>query len=80
MHDTNIYLIQIESETGRSFTQREVKKISLQISSVLEGRGLKKGDVLAIFLHNCPEYVFMLYGCMALGVTVTTCSTSFTTR
>ena len=69
---------QIDGETGRSYTLSETRRISLQISAVLENRGLKKGDVVAVFLHNCPQFAFIVYGCMALGVTVSTISTAFT--
>ena len=50
----------------------------MKISKVLQDRGLQKGDTLAIVCPNCPEFAFMVYGCMSLGVIVTTVNPVYT--
>lgn len=43
-------------------------------------RGFKKGDVLAIYLPNVPEYPIVFYGVGFIGGTVTTVNPLYTTE
>jgi long-chain acyl-CoA synthetase len=42
--------------------------------------GIRKGDVVAIYLPNCPQFVIAYYGILRLGATVTTISPLYTSR
>lgn len=44
----------------------------MKLASALVRRGLKKGDVLAIYLPNNAEYPIVYYGSLFLGLTITT--------
>ena len=39
----------------------------LRVASVLQRCGVKKSDKIAIFLPNCPEYVYSYLACFVLG-------------
>lgn len=46
----------IESTTGRALTYGELVMSIERVAAGLAARGLKKGDVFAIYAPNCPEY------------------------
>jgi len=46
----------------------------------LQQRGLKKGEVVAIFSPNLPEYALVFHGILAAGGTVTTINPLYTPR
>ena len=39
-----------------------------RVAGALHGLGLRKGDRLALLMHNCPEFVVSSYAAMKLGV------------
>lgn len=39
-----------------------------RLAGALHGLGLKKGDRLALLMHNCPEFVVSFYAAMKLGL------------
>jgi long-chain acyl-CoA synthetase len=39
-----------------------------RVAGALHGLGLRKGDRLALLMHNCPEFVICFYAAMKLGV------------
>ena len=62
----------IEGPTGRVITFREIRDLSRRVSVALVARGLTKGDVVAIYCPNIPEYAAILHGAAPLGVICTT--------
>ncbi len=52
---------------GRSVTFAELKDISLRLASGLAEAGVGRGDRVAIYLPNCPEYIFAYCAIFALG-------------
>ncbi|XP_038222993.1 long-chain fatty acid transport protein 4-like [Zerene cesonia] len=54
---------------GRTWTYKELAERSNQVAKVMqEHLGLKRGDVICIFMPNCAEYVYMWLGMAKLGV------------
>ena len=41
-----------------------------QVASMLQQKGLKKGDRVVLWGHNCPQWVLAFFGCMRAGVIV----------
>jgi len=68
----------VNGENGRTFSYKECERLSKNFASSLIKFGAEKGDVLALVLPNCPEFVFVFSGGPLAGVTVTTLSPNFT--
>lgn len=47
----------ISADDGRQLTFGEVEELSNQVANWALAQGLKPGDVVAVMLDNCPEYV-----------------------
>src|SRR3989338_2216212 len=50
---------------GISFAQ--LREASLRLANALAANGAQKGDKIAIYLPNCPEYVYSYLACFYLG-------------
>lgn len=50
------------------FTFSEVYNLALKTATFLAQKGLKKGDKVAIWSGNCPEYPILYFGCWLLGI------------
>lgn len=57
--------------THQKYTYAKVKEYSERMGTSLLERGYRKGDVIAIYSPNCPEYIFTLLGCAKVGITCT---------
>ncbi len=57
---------------GRIFTYKELANHIDAFARALVNTGVEKGDVVAIDMPNCPEYVIAFHGCLKAGATVTT--------
>ncbi|HXT34203.1 MAG TPA: AMP-binding protein, partial [Chloroflexota bacterium] len=68
----------IEGTSGRAITYGELARQTRRVAANLAQRGLRKGDVLAIFLPNGIEYVVALQAVMLLGGIVTTVNPTYT--
>ncbi len=58
-------------DDGREFTWSEFDKIVNKVSNALVNIGVKKGDRVAIYLPNSPEYLFAYFGAVKIGASVT---------
>ncbi len=61
----------IAPETGRTLTYSQLKKDSEELGRYLLGRGLNKGDKVALLLPNGYQTARLLIGVMYAGYTVT---------
>ncbi|WP_188647009.1 AMP-binding protein [Marinithermofilum abyssi] len=52
---------------GAELTFQELDDLSDRFAAFLYDRGLKKGDRVAVFLPNCPQYHIVFYGVLKLG-------------
>jgi len=64
----------IDGPSGRTITFGELKAGVGRVAAALAARGFVKGDVLAIFAPNCPEFALAFFGAAAAGGVVTTIS------
>lgn len=65
---------------GRDMTYTEVDVLSSRFASALVGLGLKKGDRVAVFLPNIPQFVIAYFGILKAGGIVVTCSPLYKER
>ena len=68
----------IDGPSGRTITYRQLSDSVRRVAAGLSARGFKKGDVLAIFSPNLPEYGVVLLGVAALGGITTTANPLYT--
>ena len=52
----------------RTWSFREVDEYSNRIANYFKSQGYQKGDVVALFLENCPEFICIWLGLSKLGV------------
>lgn len=53
---------------NRTMTYRELDELVDRFATALHQLGLKKGEVVALLLPNCFQYVVVYYACMRLGL------------
>lgn len=68
------------SATKREYTFSQVKDLSRRVASALSKRGLHKGDVVALFAPNVPEFPIVFFGALQIGAVVTGVNPFFTTE
>ena len=56
---------------GREITYKELKTFSNRFAAGLHKLGVRKGDVVALFLPNIPQFVIAYYGALKVGATIT---------
>lgn len=52
---------------GRRFSYAEIDRLSEKFANLLSASGVRAGDRVAVYLQNCPQYVFVFYGILKLG-------------
>jgi acyl-CoA synthetase (AMP-forming)/AMP-acid ligase II/enoyl-CoA hydratase/carnithine racemase len=62
----------IDAPSGRIITFGQAKQLAHHVAAGLCLRGLKKGDVVALYLPNLPEYPPLFHGVTLAGGIVTT--------
>lgn len=67
-----------DGPTGRSYTYMQMVGMIHKMAASLHQRGFKKGDVLAIYSPNIPEYAIAFHAPVVLGGTVTTVNPLYT--
>uniref|UniRef100_H2YVH0 AMP-dependent synthetase/ligase domain-containing protein n=1 Tax=Ciona savignyi TaxID=51511 RepID=H2YVH0_CIOSA len=68
----------IESTSGKTLTFNQVCDYSVKFASVLNKKGLKKQEVVAICCSNCVEYPIIILGAAANNAISTTCNPHYT--
>lgn len=61
----------VEGVSGRVTTYAQLERDVRRAAAALARRGLRKGDVVAIFSPNLPEYIVAFYAAATLGAIVT---------
>jgi long-chain acyl-CoA synthetase len=59
---------------GKRITYQELDALTDRFAAALNGLGVKKGDRVALFLPNVPEFVIAYYGILKAGAVVTAVS------
>jgi malonyl-CoA/methylmalonyl-CoA synthetase len=57
-------------QTDRAYTFGEIDAFACRMAHLLSRRGLKSGDRLCFYLHNCPEFIALYLAATRLGVIV----------
>lgn len=57
--------------SGRLVTYGELDRDSTALAAEFAGRGLRRGDRVAVLADNCPEYVTLFFACARAGLVVT---------
>jgi len=70
----NVYTI----FNGAFRTYAQVKNTADRIANFLAGKGIKKGDKVAIFLPNIPHFPEVLFGILKSGAVAVNCNPSYT--
>ncbi|XP_063426390.1 uncharacterized protein LOC134710116 [Mytilus trossulus] len=68
----------VDGTTEKSYTYTELKENAIKVASALTRMGYKKGDVLAIYSTNSPEFTMVMLGAAAAGIIVTTMNPAYT--
>src|SRR6266545_7113944 len=68
----------VDGPTGRTLTYRQLVDGARRPAAGLAQRGFGKGDVLAIYCPNLPEYALAFYGVLLAGGTATTINPLYT--
>jgi acyl-CoA synthetase (AMP-forming)/AMP-acid ligase II len=68
----------IDGPTGRTLTYRQLAGAIRLVAASLAKRGLKKGDVFAIYSPNLPEYAIAFHAVATLGAINTTINPLYT--
>lgn len=58
----------------KAMTYGELLDQSLRMATALTDLGIKKGDRVALFMPNCPQFVVSYYGALRIGAILTMCS------
>lgn len=62
---------------GRIVSYRELEESSNRLAGYLLQQGVKKGDRVALFLLNCPQYYIAHYAALKIGAILVPCSPLF---
>lgn len=65
---------------GKKIKYDELKTLSDRFAAALAGLGIVKGDTVALYLLNCPQYVIAYLGALKAGAKVTPVSPVYTSR
>ena len=65
---------------NKTMTYRELDRLSDRFAAALDGLGVKKGDKVAIFLPNIPQFVISYYGIAKIGAIETAISPLYKER
>ena len=59
---------------GKAMTYRELHDQSLRLATALADLGVKKGNRVALFMPNCPQFAVAYYAALKIGAILTMCS------
>ncbi len=68
----------VDALTGRALSFAEVVRDVNRLAAGLHAWGLRKGEVVALFLPNCPEYAVVFHAVARLGAINTTVNPAYT--
>ncbi|MHA1131483.1 MAG: AMP-binding protein [Candidatus Helarchaeota archaeon] len=57
-----------------AITNRQLIEMAQKFATVLQKNGIQKGDVIAINLVNCPQYIIAVVGALLVGAVISGCS------
>ena len=63
---------------GKKITYGKLKELTDRFAAALSALGVNKGDTVAMYLLNCPQYVIAYFGALKVGAKVTPISPVYT--
>ncbi|HEX9949456.1 MAG TPA: AMP-binding protein, partial [Thermodesulfobacteriota bacterium] len=63
---------------GKKISYAELKELIDRFATALAALGIKRGDTVALFLLNCPQYIIAYFAILKLGAKVTPISPVYT--
>lgn len=66
------------AETGETLTYRALEALSNRVAQLIRAHGLKRGDVIALMMENCLEFIPICWGAQRSGIVFTAMSTKLT--
>ena len=70
----------IDGPSGRTITYEQLDGGTRALAAALASRGIGKGDVVAIYMPNMPEYALIFHGVIRAGATNTTANPLYTSH
>ena len=65
---------------GKKISYRELHEATDRFSAALADLGVQKGDTVALYLLNCPQYVIAYFGALKTGAKITPISPVYTSK
>ncbi len=65
---------------GQTHSFKELEGKSDRFASALQKMGVKKGDIVTLFLPNCPSFVIAFYGALKVGAVVSPLNPLYTKK
>jgi len=65
---------------GQKISYKKLKELSDRFATALNELGVSKGDTVAMFLLNCPQYIIAYFGALKVGAKVTPISPLYTSK
>lgn len=65
---------------GKEITYTKLKELIDRFATALADLGVKKGDTVALYLLNCPQYVIAYFAALRIGAKVTPISPVYTSH
>ena len=65
---------------GRSISYRELREATDRFAAALADLGVKKGDRVALYLLNSPQFIIAYFAALKCGATVTPISPVYTSH
>jgi long-chain acyl-CoA synthetase len=65
---------------GKKIKYGELKELTDRFAAALAGLGVVKGDTVALYLLNCPQYVIAYIGALKAGAKITPISPVYTSQ
>jgi long-chain acyl-CoA synthetase len=65
---------------GKKISYRELKDLTNRFAAALVDHGIGKGDTVALYLLNCPQYVIAYFGTLKAGAKITPISPVYTSQ
>nr|NIN67985.1 AMP-binding protein [Anaerolineae bacterium]NIN98064.1 AMP-binding protein [Anaerolineae bacterium]NIQ81007.1 AMP-binding protein [Anaerolineae bacterium] len=65
---------------GRELTYREIKDLSDRFAAAIRGRGVQKGDRVALLLPNSPQFIIAYFGLLKAGAVIVPLNPLYTAR
>ena len=68
----------IDGPSGRTISYRQLDERTAALAGALSKRGIGRGDVVAIYMPNLPEYALIFHGVLRANATNTTANPLYT--